>query len=241
MLMRIGIPAMALAAVAMLCVACVTPKTDTHRLALDQGVAITVPDGFFYKARLPDGNIVGGGPKSVVDTPSLLIEASTPQLTYLFAAQLFERIEGLGEVTLVYAKGSYDLAEIRRSIATDLDGFAESDEKVAAPGSDGNKLVQRLSLTAREIGGYPAVEHEMVSLSSRDLFDTSPDYRRSLYIFRPDGMIWLRIDYSRSMPPDSEGTPTRWTKKDGSPLLTEPEAARKLDALVRSIEVAPPQ
>ena len=77
----------------------------------------------------------------------------------------------------------------------------------------------------------------MVILSSRDLFNTAPAYQRTLDIFRPGGMIRLEIEYSRTMPPDSEGTPMSWSPKDGSPLLTEPEAALKLDALVRSIEL----
>jgi hypothetical protein len=99
--------------------------------------------------------------------------------------------------------------------------------------------VQRLSLTAREIGGYPAIEHEMITVSSRDLFATEPAYQRTLDIFRPDSIIRLEIKYSRTMPSDAEGTPVSWTPKDDSLLLTAPEAARKLDALVQSVEVAP--
>jgi hypothetical protein len=229
-------------AVAVLCAACVTQASDAHRLELDKSVGIAVPDGFQYKARLENKTIIGGGPKPFFDKPGDLIEKNTPKFTYLFVAQLFKGIEGHGDVTLIHFKWPVDLADIRRSIATDLDSLVENEEKVAAPGAEGNKLVHRLSLVAREIGGYAAVDHEVITLRTRDLFSTSPEYHRTLQIFRPDGMIRLDLEYSRRMSPDAEGTPRSWTPKDGSPLLAEPEVARKFDALLRSLEVmAPPQ
>ena len=242
MRMRFRIPAMVVVAATMLCAACVTLASDSHRLELDKSVAISVPDGFQYKARLENKKIIGGGPKPFFDRPGDLIEKNTPKFTYLFVAQLFEGIEGHADVTLFHFKWPVDLADIRRSIATDLDSLVENEEEVAAPGSKGNKVVHRLSLVAREIGGYAAVDHEVISLRTQDLFSTSPEYHRTLQIFRPDGMIRLDLKYSHSMSPDAEGTPRSWTPKDGSPLLTEPEVARKFDALVRSLEVmAPPQ
>ncbi len=240
--MRFRISAMVVVAAAALCAGCVAPTRDTHRLELDKGVAIAVPDGFQYKARLENTKIIGGGPKPFFDKPADMIEKNTPKFTFLFVAQLFEGIEGHADVTLFHFKGPVDLADIRHSIATDLDSLVENEEELAAPGSDGRKFVHRLSLVAREIGGYAAVDHEVITLRTRDTFNTSPEYHRTLQIFRPDGMIRLDLEYSRSMSPDAEGTPRSWTPKDGSPLLTEPEVARKFDALVRSLEVmAPPQ
>jgi hypothetical protein len=118
--------------------------------------------------------------------------------------------------------------------------LVENEEELAAPGSDGNKVVHRLSLVAREISGYAAVDHEVITLRTRDTFNTPPEYHRTLQIFRPNGMIRLDLEYSRSMSPDAEGTPRGWTPKDGSPLLTEPDVARTFDALVRSLEVMAP-
>jgi hypothetical protein len=240
--MRFRIPAMALVAAAVLCAACVTQTTDTHRLELDRSVAIAVPDGFQYKARLENKNIIGGGPKPFFDRPAELIGKNTEKFTYLFVAQLSEGIEGHADVTLIHFKWPVDLGDIRRSITTDLDSLVENEEKVAAAGSEGNKVAHRLSLSAREIGGYATVDHEVITLGTKDTFNTVPEYHRTLQIFRPDGMIRLDLEYSRRMPPDAEGTPRSWTPKDGSPLLTEPEVARKFDELVHSLEVlAPPQ
>jgi hypothetical protein len=240
--MRFRIPAMALVAAAVLCAACVTPTPDTHRLELDKSVTIAVPDGFQYNARLENKNIISGGPKPFFDRPAELIGKNTETFTYLFVAQLSEGIEGHADVTLIHFKWPVDLVDIRRSITTDLDSLVENEEKVAAAGSEGNKVAHRLSLSAREIGGYATVDHEVITLGTKDTFNTVPEYHRTLQIFRPDGMIRLDLEYSRRMPPDAEGTPRSWTPKDGSPLLTEPEVARKFDELVRSLEVlAPPQ
>lgn len=143
--MRYRFPSIILSAAAVLISACTTSTPTTSRLELEDGVAIAVPAGFYYKARLAQGKIIGGGPQTFFDTPGLLIVKSTPELTYLFVAQLFAGIKGLGEVALVYGKGPFDLVEIRHSMATDLDSFVEKEEKVAAPASDGNKVVQRVS------------------------------------------------------------------------------------------------
>jgi len=89
MRMRFGCPATVVLAAALLCAACVAPASDIHRLELDKSVAIAVPDGFQYKARLKSKNIIGGGPKPFFDRPAELIGKNTEKFTYLFVAQLF--------------------------------------------------------------------------------------------------------------------------------------------------------
>jgi hypothetical protein len=76
----------------------------------------------------------------------------------------------------------------------------------------------------------------IVARRLRDTSKTWPHYKREIENLpagqdRPD-----RIDLSRETPVDSEGTPRTWIPKR-SPLKSDAELNRKLDVIIRSIEV----
>lgn len=226
------------------CTSASPDSRDGDRVKLAHGIAISVPPGFSYRARLADGTI------EAVPATANSLPAGVPDpmafgqpfldLVLMKAPGGMDDAEQDVDFNIIFLHQANDVPAVHRHLSTNLESIGRKIETAGKDDALHDQFAARISLKPTEIDGFPAVDDAWVAFDPHDTFKTRPYLKRTIEIYRPDGTVDVNIDFYGAMPADSEGTPRTWTPADGSPLAGDSALAHRLDAMVMSISVASP-